>query len=647
MKKIARIILCGWVLCALLSGTGARAAQEPKRFTVEKAMRLLESTVNKTDQPDLVRQALRARLEDRARSSADGNVDYSEARKDLNEIWVGGPVLVPASMPVGGREGEEKEAGEDDGGDDTALKPSKKPEIKIAEQVEQFLPKVIAQMVGSYMPLHWNMRFGPDEQVRALDPNMNFVQVKTAADGRYLAAERLASLGVREIMLWDMVSMGWDASKTHAIKEADPLIWDISPKGDMLAYQLVNKEGITLVSLAVSAENRLNRVIKADKVDSLSFSLNGEEIIGYNSGQGFIFRWNLVSGELVNRKVSDDLPAGERKPTGGLADKTVLSSNGTRMAIVGDKFFEVWDLNPNTLLKKINIEEGRKLVVHSAVFDGEGNRIAIVSEDIKERANKFLGIWDVASGSLELDYSLAERKGSRFYNKMAFSPDEFYLATVFYGAGILRILNLPFLKQKYAPKAPEAEESKIEAELEAERKQQAAVPIPGSGQGQSGPSEPVRRVTVDDFMATLEVEGVALMEEDQLDDVRKQLRELAQTSPDGKIEEALAQQITDDVLRAVAPRELAGQSDEDMPSLEEVDEKEDAAVPIAGAPVISLPTASRRITAKQAQKEFVEFSTVKKRSLWAQGLQDLAASSSDKKINYEDAWQLYEEIKNR
>jgi hypothetical protein len=85
----------------------------------------------------------------------------------------------------------------------------------------------------------------------------------------------------------------------------------------------------------------------------------------------------------------------------------------------------------------------------------------------------------------------------------------------------------------------------------------------------------------------------------------------------------------------------------------EAESKELAAVPapVAVAPVPvaapSLPAVSRRITVAQAQTEFIAPSTIRQRTVWLNGLKDLAKNSADRMINYEDAWQLYEEIKNR
>jgi hypothetical protein len=74
-----------------------------------------------------------------------------------------------------------------------------------------------------------------------------------------------------------------------------------------------------------------------------------------------------------------------------------------------------------------------------------------------------------------------------------------------------------------------------------------------------------------------------------------------------------------------------------------------APVPSSPAPAAAPPVISRRITVKQAMKEFPgdRLPTIRKRNDWVKGLEELAAASADRNINYEDAWQLFETIKDR
>lgn len=479
-------------------------------------------------------------------------------------------------------------------------------QVKIEGAVREFLPGTLAELVGSYLPAAWNIQFKKDEEFLVFEHQIKFQSIKTSANGRYVALRCLPKPKTIEIRLWDMVTMKWDDTRQHQLSyhHHSRLIWDISPTGDLLAYQHDKDKDIVIIDLTIKADqNRIKRIIKMDPVEMLSFTPDGSEIIAYARREGKMQTWNVETGNLVPEKTkeSKDLPEGERNPAGGMTNYSIISSDGKKIAMIeGKSICSVWDLNRKKVIRKFEVGAGRTFIVHSVVFDTEGERIAIINHQDADKI--FLGIWNLVTGIQECDIPLPDRKKNvlGFSDTMAFSPDRQFLATTFDVKGGFRVWNLPEFQRIY--------------------KQQQI---------------PAKRVTVDEYMETL----AGLMPESELDEVRKQLRELSQTSPDGKIEESLAQQQVDDMLHASAPRVLV-KPEKPMSAPGEVEEKEGAAAPQA-------PGVSKRITVGQALKE-PAFSGLpaKQQRVWEKELKRMAAQSADRTIKYGDVWQLFDEIKN-
>jgi hypothetical protein len=620
MKRIARIVLCGWVLCTLLSGTGARAAQEQKAPQAPIRMVFADSAVRVfTDKfkLDSERQKI---LESKLNEIA--TEEYKVALDTAREI-----ALSVRDMPM-----SEK---------------IKRPEEDI---VAQFLPRVVAEQLGGYAPLRWNLQFKSGELVRdfmggpKFAESLNFTGIRSCANGHYVAFEQNLDMGSRKIVVWDMLKMEQDEALSYTIFfEKSRPVWDIAPERDLLVYQADGS--IVGVSLASKKDDQeLFRKKVGSNVDYLTFSWDGSKILGYTRGLGALDVWDAATGNKIEAESQAltqslaSLPI-TKKITGGIADYSVLSPGGKKLAVIKNKkVIEIWDLGTQSLRQTIQADDKRYFDPQSCVFDDGGDRLAVISNNgaksVDNAGKPALEVWDLVAGIRVCSEPQKNTSFLSYANRTAFSPDGLWLVTSFHEKGGFKIWSLPELQKKYALKnRPPVSSSEV--------------PGAGSGQRQAGTAGPAHRVTVDEFMETLE----GLMEEDQLDEVRKQLRELSQTSPDNKIDEALAQQIADDVLRAAAPRELPGQSDDDLPPLEDVsgaedsDEKAEVAQMGTGAPSAE---SVRRLTIAQARKEFAQevrqLSTQKQRDLWDKELNNLAAQSRDIKVDYKEAERLLAEI---